>query len=276
MKYGKHTDLVETFLTHLRVKTDWDGPINATKDGARYSARTIAQIDVANAAESAVGLEILDYAGEAAWVVAWGGSRVNMVADLAIIAAHEILGHEVLAAQNKKLFFLPIFGIDSIEMLKGMRDMERRIQDKALALVNEVFTEMGGSPIDYEALVGAGDVVALSLCRAIERHEIELASFKGVEQKLVSELQTSVDSAEKKYEAFRKDVNSILLAIRKSVVPPKEYENYDVLTERFMVESDPLIKALGTALKFNIDYADAQKLRAALEALGLEIKEKGK
>ena len=45
------------------------------------------------------------------------------------------------------------------------------IEAKALALVNEVFTEKGGSPIDYAALVGAGDVVTLALCRAIEQHE---------------------------------------------------------------------------------------------------------
>jgi hypothetical protein len=45
------------------------------------------------------------------------------------------------------------------------------IEAKALALVNEVFTEKGGSPIDYAALVGTGDVVTLALCRAIEQHE---------------------------------------------------------------------------------------------------------
>jgi hypothetical protein len=118
------------------------------------------------------------------------------------------------------------------------------IEQKALALVNEVFTEKGGSPIDYAALEGAGDVVTLALCRAIEQHE-----------------------------AFRQEVSDALLEYYGG------YHNASGETlERFIIKPkpDPLVEVmddLGWDSDVATDYA--KDLRAALEARGLEIREKG-
>lgn len=43
------------------------------------------------------------------------------------------------------------------------------IEHKALALVNEVFVEGGGSFVDYYAL--QDEIITKALCRAIEQHE---------------------------------------------------------------------------------------------------------
>ena len=95
MKYGKHTDLVEAFLTHLKCgDVDWVAARNAAWDAAR------------NAAGDAAG----DAARNAAWDAAWDAGY----------AVCEIIGHEILAEQNKPLVFLPMFGIESTEQLKEM------------------------------------------------------------------------------------------------------------------------------------------------------------
>lgn len=121
------------------------------------------------------------------------------------------------------------------------------IELKALALVNKVFAEMGGSPIDYASLVGAGDVVTLALCRAIEQHE----DFK---QRVSFALKTF------------KDANM--------------HTMHDYLFEPFIIpkpKPDPLVEVLteisGEGGFDNFDHY-AHNLRAALEARGLEIREK--
>jgi hypothetical protein len=44
---------------------------------------------------------------DAAWAAAWAAA-----------AAAEIQGHKILAEQGKQLFFLPIFGFETIEALR--------------------------------------------------------------------------------------------------------------------------------------------------------------
>jgi hypothetical protein len=115
------------------------------------------------------------------------------------------------------------------------------IEAKALALVNEVFIEKGGSPIDYAALVGAGDVVTLALCRAIEQHE-----------------------------AFKQEVSDVMTYIK--ALYPTLPRNFD----RFITpkpKPDPLVEVMKElVLTARMTSSD---LRAALEVRGLEIREKG-
>ena len=117
------------------------------------------------------------------------------------------------------------------------------IEAKALALVNEVFIEKGGSPIDYAALVGAGDVVTLALCRAIEQHE----AYK-------QEVSDAIAFALKVYAGH----SGALDPLKRFIIPaPKP---------------DPLVETLK-----NMDAVmeRLEAFRAALEARGLEIREKG-
>jgi hypothetical protein len=124
------------------------------------------------------------------------------------------------------------------------------IEQKALALVNDVFAEMGGSPIDCDALVGAGDVVTLALCRAIEQHE-----------------------------AFRQEVSDAVV----DYFGPKHLDVILAghLLSRFIIPApkpDPLIEVLRSVGGDDRDYCDydiyVKEIRAALEARGLEIREK--
>jgi hypothetical protein len=117
------------------------------------------------------------------------------------------------------------------------------IEQKALALVNEVFTEQGGSPIDYEALVGSGDVVTLALCRAVEQHE----AFRQ-----------EVSDALKKYFSMDWNTHNMVSDLHRFIIPkPKP----DLLHEVWFY-------------LFGEIY-NMQEFRAELEARGLEIREKG-
>jgi hypothetical protein len=121
------------------------------------------------------------------------------------------------------------------------------IEAKALALVNELFAESGGSPIDYAALFGKSDIVTFALCRAIEQHK-----------------------------AFKQEVSDALFAYYGS------YHNASgEPLERFIIgkpKSDPLVEVLnslwGDSFSHFNDPEAGQLFRAALDARGLEIREK--
>lgn len=126
------------------------------------------------------------------------------------------------------------------------------IEQKALALVNELFAESGGSPIDYAALFGAGDIVTLALLRAIEQHE----AFK-------QEVSDAVAFALKVYAGH----SGALDPLKRFIIPkPKP---------------DPLVDAIESVLsgfesrKHAESYA--HHIRAKLENSGfeIEIREKG-
>jgi len=115
------------------------------------------------------------------------------------------------------------------------------IETKALALVNELFAESGGSPIDYAALFGKGDIVTLALLRAIE----QLEAFKQEVSDIVQDYSDHVDGG---YEW-----NKLMgLIIPKPKPDPLAYAMIEVGLIPF-----------------------ASQLRAALDALGFEIREKG-
>lgn len=113
MKYGKHTDLVEAFLAHLKSgNVDWNAARATAWDNWG------AALDDARKAVGVVGdWDALDAARDAIWKAALAESSNWLVAGQ---AAYEIIGHEILAEQNKPLVFLPMFGIESIEQLKEM------------------------------------------------------------------------------------------------------------------------------------------------------------
>lgn len=116
------------------------------------------------------------------------------------------------------------------------------IERKALALVNEVFTEKGGSPIDYAALEGPGDVVTLALCRAIEQHE-----------------------------AFRQEVSFALETFKHG----NTCILHSYLLDPFIIaKPDPLVEAMNEALLSEQDMGAqemADSFRAALAARGGKI-----
>jgi hypothetical protein len=123
------------------------------------------------------------------------------------------------------------------------------IREKALALVNELFAESGGSPIDYAALFGAGDIVTLALCRAIERHE-------AYEQKVSDAVESALLDAE--------DGATIRNNLGHFIIPkPKPDPLVDILLDMELSHDQEQ------------GQHDARYLRAKLEARGLEIREKG-
>ena len=123
---------------------------------------------------------------------------------------------------------------------------------KALALVNGVKTERGrNSYSHYTRLNRALDDGHEALCRAIEQHE-----------------------------AFRQEVSDAVV----EYFGPKDLDVILAghLLERFIIPApkpDPLIEVLRSVGGDDRDYCDypvyANAIRAALEARGLEIREKG-
>jgi len=113
------------------------------------------------------------------------------------------------------------------------------IEAKALAMVNELFAESGGSPIDYAALFGKSDIVTFALCRAIEQHQ-----------------------------AFKQDVSdAVSTALIGFAGPLPELERFIITKPK----PDPLAYAM---IEVGL-IPFANQLRAALDDLGFEIREKG-
>jgi hypothetical protein len=116
------------------------------------------------------------------------------------------------------------------------------IKEKALALLNEVRTERGWAPVTY--LYRETEIEAL--CRAIEQHE-----------------------------AFKQEVSD---AVEAYLNPNNRIYSHSL--NRFIIpkpKPDPLVEAL-----VQVDFVPWKELsehaddfRAALEARGLEIREKG-
>jgi hypothetical protein len=121
-----------------------------------------------------------------------------------------------------------------------------------LALVNEVFIEKGGSPIDYAALVGAGDVVTLALCRAIEQHE-----------------------------AFKQEVSDAITALLDRFLGDGLSQGViNGHLHRFIIRKpDPLVEVIKAMRDEPTPYVNsevyANRIHKKLDALGFEIREKG-
>ena len=116
------------------------------------------------------------------------------------------------------------------------------IEKKALALVNEIEREEGEKELTTRIMRGL--IMDLALCRAIEQHE-----------------------------AFKQKVSHAIEDVTNRDLPV-------AVLRRFVIEDDPLADALTEAFNDGgawapCNKADADNLRAALKARGLEIREKG-
>jgi hypothetical protein len=124
------------------------------------------------------------------------------------------------------------------------------IEAKALALVNEVGSDWGSVDIP-ESINRAHDARCEALCRAIEQHE----AYK-------QEVSNAVKDA-CKFAKDNPDRWAEYLAIRFSfIITPKP-------------KPDPLVAALEGVKFDHYPPNDAKAIRTALDAFGLEIREKG-
>ena len=115
------------------------------------------------------------------------------------------------------------------------------IEQEALALVNEVTFERGGRP--YISLARMGDAKVEALCRAIEQHE-----------------------------AFRQEASKLAQFVVSGASP-------DMLAPLIIPapEPDPLVEVLKALPVGRVSLETySRNVRAALDARGLEIREKGK
>ena len=117
------------------------------------------------------------------------------------------------------------------------------IEQKALALVNEVARELGWG--ETKEIFSAGYTRNEALCRAIEQHE-----------------------------AFRQEVSKAMTYI-KALYPtlPTDYDRFIIPAPK----PDPLVEVLhevDTGPEWDSPEDYCNKIRAALEARGLEIREK--
>ena len=119
---------------------------------------------------------------------------------------------------------------------------------KALALLNEVKVERG-KLVYYDVINRNHDVVHEALCRAIEQHE----AFKQKVSDAVEKANTPTEI--------------LCLCGRKNAVA------FIRLDQFIIPKPDPLADVLADT--FGASLIDADELRAALEARGLEIREKG-
>lgn len=124
------------------------------------------------------------------------------------------------------------------------------IEKKALALLNEVQMEMHGNPGWYEGCNRTNATPVEAVCRAIEQHE----AYK-------QEVSDAVESL----------CNTVLMSHGHRAVR-------EMLSRRFIIaKTDPLVEVLqeisGEGGYDNFDHY-AYRLRSALEARGLEIREK--
>jgi hypothetical protein len=118
--------------------------------------------------------------------------------------------------------------------------MDDSIEAKALALINEERAKTNNIPLSWvQVHYGA---TAKALCRTIERHE----AFKQEVSDAVEAYSNAYSSDEAAWEALKK------------LITPKP-------------KLDPLAEAM---LAIGV-IPDANSLRAALDALGFEIREKG-
>ena len=107
---GEHAQLVLAFFKHL------DSMDAAAWVAAWVAARTAAWEAAGDAARGAAWVAARD----AAWEATRDAARdaASKTARVAAVAAAEIQGHKILAEQGKQLFFLPIFGFETIEALR--------------------------------------------------------------------------------------------------------------------------------------------------------------
>jgi hypothetical protein len=123
------------------------------------------------------------------------------------------------------------------------------IEVKALALVNEIEREEGATELTPHIMRAL--IMDEALCRAIEQHE-----------------------------AFKQDVSDAVQSWVDGGIDTSSYLWFRKKLEQFIIpkpKPDPLVEAIGEAMQKHEVYSKYEltdSLRAALEARGLEIREK--
>jgi len=145
------------------------------------------------------------------------------------------------------------------------------IETKALVLLNEVARDKGVIQkfhVDRRLFVADE-----ALCRAIEAHEAD----KVAHASQIHVMHSRIAQAEEQLEAFKQKVSD---AVESYFQPPNYLGKFNDTLGRFIIpkpKPDPLVEAL-----VQVDFVPWKELsehaddfRAALDAVGLEIREKG-
>jgi hypothetical protein len=111
---GEHAQLVLAFFKHLDSMdaAAWAAAGDAAGDAAGAAARAAAWAAARADARADAMAAAMAAAGDAAMAAAGDAARA------AAGATSEIQGHKILAEQGKQLFFLPMFGFETIEALR--------------------------------------------------------------------------------------------------------------------------------------------------------------
>lgn len=140
-------------------------------------------------------------------------------------------------------------------------------EQKALALVNEVLRDRE-LPLKVQ-MCRLSQAQDEALCRALEQHE----NTKQEHAARLIAMHSLMAKTEAEHEAFRQEVSDAVVEYQYSAGP-----KFKATFERFIINKpDPLVEVIGelddgTWGETKAEYAD--RLRAALEARGLEIREK--
>jgi hypothetical protein len=125
------------------------------------------------------------------------------------------------------------------------------IEKKAMELVNEV-----ANKFCREIAEARFNDVCAALYLSIEQHEADKAAHKS-----------TIDGILQSHQAFRQEVSDAVVEFYGS----RHYAIGEPLSEFIIAKPDPLVE-LVKDLYLSDEYAD--RIRAALDALGLEIREK--
>ena len=137
----------------------------------------------------------------------------------------------------------------------GGQPVDDSIKEKALALLNEARKERGKFPLASIHPLSCDEHGAL--CRAVEQHE----------------------ATKQEHEKFKWEVSFAVLSAMKVLLEMAEHDcevRVRPILERFIIpkpKPDPLVEVMEDLGWYNAP-TDAEDLRAALDALGFEIREK--
>ena len=153
-------------------------------------------------------------------------------------------------------------------------------EDKAQALVDAVYAGRHRLSADTRFIDRRVDTDE-ALCRAIEQHEEDKAAH--VDQLLVMDALTTTaetqrEAAKQELNDFKQKVSDVVYRSLTSIAKGCAADAAGDLS-RFIIPApkpDPLLAAMNEVIKTaDVVRANADQLRAALDALGFEIREKG-
>lgn len=147
------------------------------------------------------------------------------------------------------------------------------IEQKALALLNEVLTEKGFGDDCRYAFIQPENDAHQALCRAIERHEAD----KDAHATRLLAMHSRIAQAEEQLETYKQKVSDAAeRAVEVIDIWSGDRDGSDFL-QCFIIpkpKPDPLVEALDTIMWTVETSQMADEIRAALDALGFEIREK--